>query len=119
MIREEIKDQLEYYCPSFTGGFFEPGIPTKNTTKPFGVIRVGPDTAHHRQGLEKKIYVAVHAAREDFSTLDTLVYEVIDALDGWVLDTGIPRWTGTTADASDDDRESIFRIAEFEVMIAR
>lgn len=119
MIRAEIKDQLEYYCPSFSGGFFEPGVATKHTTKPFGVIRVSGEDGLYRQGCDKRIQVAVHAERGPHSALDTLVYEVVDALNGWVLDTGIPKWTGTTGDAADDDRETIFRIVEFEVMIAR
>jgi hypothetical protein len=118
-VRDEVYDKLAADCPSFTGGFFQPQIADKNTTKPFGVIRVSGDAGLFRQGIIKTVHVAVHCARADFNDLDDLVYEVVDALDDEDVGGYYPIHTGTTGDANDDDRETIFRICEFEIKIAR
>lgn len=117
-IRDEVKSYLTDNCPSFTGGFFQPQIANNLTPRPFGVIRVAGEDAV-KQGLTKRIQVMVHTDREDYDDLDTLVYQVIGALNGARLASGIPEHTGTSGDANDDDRETIFRIIEFEVAIVR
>lgn len=118
-VRDEVYDQLVAECPSFSGGFFQPEIADKNTIKPFGVIRVASDFGIWRQGIIKTVHVAVHCARDDYNNLDDLVYEVVDALDDQSVGGYYPIHTGTTGDANDDDRETIFRICEFEIQIAR
>ncbi len=126
-VRTAVKDYLTTNCPLFTGGFFQPYIPTSTTPKPFGVIKVSTDEGA-RQGGTRMVQVMCHAERDDFDTLDALVKSVVDALDKVHVSCGTsgaktyyvkPHWTGTSGDWADDDRESIVRTAEFEVVIAR
>lgn len=122
-LRSAVREHLADNCPSFSGGFFEPQIATKKTEKPFGVIRIAGDEGHSKQGITKRVQVMVHCAREGYDDLDSLVYEVVDALDDTEIEDEdkkfIPSHTGTTGDYNDDDRETITRTAEFEVVIAR
>lgn len=122
-VRTSVERHLRTNCDSFEE-FYEPGVADKNSPKPFGVLKVGNDQAHPRQGLTKRMQVMVHAEREDYDDLDALCYEVVEALDNqrvncsdnrWV----VPVWTGTTGDYEDEDRLTVMRTVEFEVVIAR
>jgi hypothetical protein len=126
-VRTAVKDHLTTNCSSFSGGFFQPYIADSTTTKPFGVVRVSGDDGAY-QGAVKTLQVMCHAARDDFDTLDALVFSVIKALDRVRISCGTtggityyvtPHYTGTSGDWADDDRETIVRTCEFEVVIAR
>lgn len=118
--RDAIRTRLTTYCTSFTGGFWEPEVADENTVKPFGVIRFAGDTPEFRQGIVRRVQVMVHCARESHGTLDALCLEVRNALNDVKISagTGLSIYmthVGTTADARDDDRETIFKIMEFEL----
>ncbi len=126
--RAAVRDHLATNCPSFTGGFFYPQIATSVTTKPFGVVRMGAEDRARRQGNTRTFYVHVHAAKDAYDDLDTLCRSVVAALDGAKVACGsasgktfwvTPYHVGTTADANDEDRETIFRIIEFEVVTGK
>lgn len=126
--RDAVREYLVTNCPSVTGGFFQPQIADATTTKPFGVVRMGAESAEFRQGHTKTIQVAVHCDREDYNTLDSLVRSVVNALNDVMVPAGSISGvnlyvhlihTGTTADWHDDDRRTIFKIAEFETKLAR
>jgi hypothetical protein len=126
--RDAVKDHLTTNCPSFTGGFFQPQIADANTTKPFGVVRMGPEDAAFRQGHVKRVLVSVHAERDDYNSLDSLVRSVVNALNDVMVFAGSVSGlnlyvhtihVGTTADYNDDDRQTTVRTAEFETRLAR
>jgi hypothetical protein len=118
-IRDEVVDYLRTALYMTFDEFYQPQIANKNTPKPFGVVRIGGDEAVPKQGMIKRIQVMVHTDREDYDDLDALVYQVITALNETELTSGIPQHTGTSGDFHDDDRETIFRIVEFEAVIVR
>lgn len=117
-IRDEVLQYLRTALYMSFDEFYQPQIANNLSPRPFGVVRVAGEDAV-KQGLTKRINVMVHTDREDYDNLDTLVYQVIGALNGARLASGIPEHTGTSGDANDDDRETIFRIVEFEVAIVR
>jgi hypothetical protein len=127
-LREAVRAHLVTNCPSITGGFFQPQAADKSTTKPFAVLRLGPEDADPKQGYSKRVLVTVHAERGDYDTLDSLVRSVVDALNGGKIPAGSSGGTsfyvylyhtGTTAEWHDDDRLTIFKTAEFETKLAR
>jgi len=123
-LRDAIYDQLVAKCPSFTGGFFQPQVANESTPKPFGVIRIGPAERVGNQGIIRRLEVHVHAAKENWATLDTLCRSVVDALHMVRVSAGTsggktyyvtPKHTGTTSDWVDDDRETMMHIVEFDI----
>ncbi|MCK9570853.1 hypothetical protein M0R72_18025 [Candidatus Pacearchaeota archaeon] len=127
-VRSAVRDHLATNCPSFTGGFLYPQIADNNTVKPFGVVRMGPHEKEAKQGAVRRLYVHVHTVKDAWDALDTLCNSVVSALDCINVSCGssggktfwiTPYHVGTTADATDDDRMTIFRICEFEVVTGR
>ncbi len=127
-LRSAVRDHLATNCPSFTGGFLYPQIATNTTTKPFGVVRMGPHEKGAKQGATRHLYIHVHTVKDAWDALDTLCNSVVSALDGVNVSCGsaggktfwiTPYHVGTTADATDDDRMTIFRTCEFEVVTGK
>lgn len=122
-VRDAVKAYLEANCPSITGGFFEPQIANNNTPKPFGVVRIGPTTPNG-PGETKKVYVHVHADRDEYGNLDELCQVVRSTLDNVDIPCGegyqiCLEWQGTTGDYHDEDRETVMHMVEFDVINAR
>lgn len=127
-IRAAVRDHLATNCPSFTGGFLYPQIATNVTPKPFGVVRLGPEDSMAKQGKTRHLYVHVHTDKDKWDELDTLCLSVVGALNEVDVSCGssggktfwiTPNHVGTTADATDDDRMTIFRTCEFEVVTGK
>jgi len=124
-LRDAIADHLIAHCTSFNG-FYQPGLANKSTTRPFGVIRIGPQREDEQGiGIITTVQIAVHTDNlDDLNVLDALVKQVRDEMDEVDVACGnslwvTPHFTGVTSEYPDDDRGTVMRLMEFEVVTAR
>jgi hypothetical protein len=124
-IRDAIADHLIATCTSFDG-FYQPGIANASTTRPFGVVIPAGERPDGPMRLTT-VQIAIHISApdtDDLGELDALCHEVERALDRIDVDCDddkwlVPEYVGTTSDFPDEDKGTIFRLAEFEVGTAR
>lgn len=82
-VRDAVRTQLLTVCAHV----YQPYVPTKDTEKPYIVVRMGGDQQKDiRSAYDQLIQVWLYVQRGNFNDLDTLVNATIDALNQ-VLDS--------------------------------
>jgi len=121
MHRQAIYNRLIAECPSLTGGVHQPFLATADTSKPYGVIKMGPETPENRSGMKLDVQIFIYSEKSSFLTMDSLVEEVITALHDVEFETAdsppeLMRllWKFTTPDFDDEERRAVQRRIDFE-----
>lgn len=84
-MRAGIREQITSKVPQLNN-CYEPNVPTKDTPKPYAVVVQGDDTDKGDVvGFERTIEIWLYESRTTFKNLDSLVIEVIKALDMQVI----------------------------------
>jgi hypothetical protein len=124
-MRAAIKTAIEN---ATTMTVYQPFMASNTTTKPFAVVKYADEVAdlNNRRAKNMAVQVWVYAKKDSYLNLDTLVGQVITALDEVALTnsdsppgTFSMRWTNTTPDFFDDDLEAICKRVDFVIPSGR
>lgn len=84
-MRAGVREQIISKVPQLNN-CYEPNVPNKDTLKPYAVVVQGDDTDKGEVvGFERTIEIWLYESRTTFKNLDSLVIEVIKALDMQVI----------------------------------
>lgn len=122
-MRGAIREKIIQGVPEVQGRVYEIQVPTKDTQKPYFILRQGVDTTSESWlGYKRMIDVIIYHKRTTFKELDVLTKKVIEALDKQLIVDNNTQEAFTcffekaSVDYIDDDWDAITRTLTFSVL---
>jgi len=126
MMRSAIRNKLIQDIVEIEGRVYEIQVPTKDTPKPFLIVKQGIDTLTEAwAGYKRTVDIIVVSKRTSFKEVDKFAKKVIQALDRQiVVDTDTNEaftclYDNSSIDYIDDDWNAITRTVSFSVLALR